>query len=81
MSAEMLVSAADIFYNDRMTKLICRLVGHRELSDEVLALRPWEDPDFAGYAFADFREPSCLRCGVELAPLAVEERHDGVAAA
>lgn len=63
-----------------MTKLICRLVGHREFSDDVLALRPWEDPDFSGYALADFREPSCLRCGVELGSPAIEH-HDEVVAA
>lgn len=56
-----------------MRDFICRLIGHREFSDEVLTLRPWEDPDFAGYALADFREPRCLRCGAELAPLATVE--------
>lgn len=49
-----------------MTKLICRLVGHREYSDHVLTIRPWQLPDYAGYAAQDFREPSCLRCGVDL---------------
>ncbi len=66
----MLVTQANIAYHDPMTQLICRIVGHKEFSDEVLALRPWEDPDFAGYALADFREPACLRCGAELAPTA-----------
>lgn len=46
-----------------MTQLICRLLGHREYADEVLALRPWQDPDFKGYAREDFREARCLRCG------------------
>lgn len=49
-----------------MTKIICTFMGHREFSDEVLAIRPWQDPDFAGYSREDFREGNCLRCGGEL---------------
>ncbi len=47
-------------------QLICRIVGHRAYSDEVLALRPWEDPEFYGYNRADFREARCLRCGEDI---------------
>ena len=75
------VFSGDIAYTDRMKTFICRLVGHREFSDEVLALRPWEDPDFAGYVLADFRERHCLRCGAELAPLASEPDTDVAEAA
>ena len=53
-----------------MTKIICTLMGHREFSDEVLAIRPWQDPDFAGYSREDFREEHCLRCGGDLHDLA-----------
>lgn len=46
-----------------MKHMLCLLFGHREYSDEVLRVRPWEDPDFYDYAMPDFRETSCLRCG------------------
>lgn len=46
--------------------LICKLLGHREFSHEVLSVQPWQDPDFAGYILEDFREEHCLRCGEPL---------------
>ncbi len=49
-----------------MNNFICQLIGHREFSDEVLDVRPWNDADFAGYAQEDFREANCLRCGAPL---------------
>jgi hypothetical protein len=49
-----------------MNELICKLLGHQEYSDEVLALRPWLDRDFIHYAQEDFREPQCPRCGEQL---------------
>lgn len=47
-------------------KMICRLLGHREFSDEVRRVRPWEDPDFSAYSREDFREANCVRCGAPL---------------
>ncbi len=46
-----------------MKHVLCKLVGHRDYDPEVLAVKPWEDPDFYGYSLEDFREPACLRCG------------------
>ena len=43
--------------------MLCLVLGHREYSDEVLQVQPWEDPDFYDYAMSDFREQKCLRCG------------------
>lgn len=53
-----------------MTQIICRLLGHRAYAEEVLTVRPWQDPDFAGYGVEDFREERCLRCGDDLEPRA-----------
>lgn len=53
-------------YPHGMAQLICKLIGHREFTDEVLTVRPWEDPDFSGYVLEDFREDHCLRCGGSL---------------
>ena len=50
--------------------LICLIVGHRAYDPEVLATRPWEDPDFYQYSRDDFREPKCLRCGEPLGQVA-----------
>ncbi len=57
---------------DMTTKehLICLIVGHRAYDPEVLATRPWEDPDFYQYSQDDFREPKCLRCGEPLGQVA-----------
>lgn len=51
-----------------MKRAVCLIIGHREYDAEVLAFRPWQDPDFYGYSEADFREPNCLRCGEVLRP-------------
>jgi hypothetical protein len=53
-----------------MKQLRCIIAGHQMYSPEVLATEPWNDPDFAGYAREDFREPNCLRCGQPLAEAA-----------
>jgi len=49
-----------------MKNILCRILGHQEYSPDVLAARPWEDPDFYGFDLADFREDRCLRCGEPL---------------
>jgi hypothetical protein len=49
-----------------MKGIVCKLVGHREFSDEVLEARPWLDRDFYGHDAEDFKEPACLRCGEDL---------------
>jgi hypothetical protein len=53
-----------------MKQVLCKLVGHRDYDPEVLAIKPWLDPDFYAYAPEDFREPVCLRCGEVLSPVA-----------
>ncbi len=50
--------------------MLCLVLGHREYSDEVLKVQPWEDPDFYNYSMSDFREAKCLRCGEPLEDLA-----------
>ena len=50
----------------RRERILCKIVGHRDYDPEVLAAKPWEDPDFYNYALSDFREPNCLRCGEPL---------------
>ena len=60
-------SPADISGNiEAMKNVMCRLLGHQQYEAEVLAIRPWEDPEFYGYDIADFREDRCLRCGEAL---------------
>jgi hypothetical protein len=54
-------------YTEGMNQIICHIIGHREYNEEVLDVRPWEDPDFASYAQEDFREEACLRCGAPTA--------------
>lgn len=49
-----------------MKEIICRFIGHREYSPDVLEFQPWRHPDFSGYSLSDFREPNCLRCGEPL---------------
>ncbi len=49
-----------------MAHILCKLVGHREFTDEVLTLRPWEDREFRRYPISAFRERNCLRCNENL---------------
>jgi hypothetical protein len=49
-----------------MNQIICKIIGHRDYSPEVLRIRPWENPDFRAASLADFRELNCLRCGESL---------------
>ena len=49
-----------------MKRIVCKIIGHRDFDPQTLAARPWEDPDFYGYAQVDFREVECLRCGEAL---------------
>ncbi len=53
---------------DLMKRIVCKIVGHRDYTPEVLAVKPWRDPDFYAYSQSDFREPACLRCGEALMP-------------
>jgi len=51
-----------------MKSILCRLLGHQEYSQAVLAARPWDDPDFSEYERSAFRELRCVRCGELLPP-------------
>ncbi len=55
---------------EAVKRMLCLVLGHREYSDEVLKVQPWEDPDFYNYSMSDFREAKCLRCGEPLEDLA-----------
>jgi hypothetical protein len=49
-----------------MNQILCKIIGHKDFSPEVLAFRPWEDPDLLATSIVDFRELNCLRCGESL---------------
>jgi hypothetical protein len=49
-----------------MNQILCKIIGHRDFSPEVLRIRPWESPDFQALPISDFRELHCLRCGESL---------------
>ena len=53
-------------YTETMKNILCRILGHQQYDPDVLAARPWEDPDFYGYDIEAFREDRCLRCGQPL---------------
>jgi hypothetical protein len=49
-----------------MNQLLCKIIGHKDFSPEVLSLKPWENPDLRATSIVDFRELNCLRCGESL---------------
>ena len=56
-----------VAYDGRMKQIICRFMGHRDYSPDILEHQPWRRyPDFSGYGLSDFREVNCLRCGEPL---------------
>ena len=54
-------------YHEPMKQIVCKFMGHREYSPDILEFQPWRRyRDFSGYGLSDFREPNCLRCGQPL---------------
>jgi hypothetical protein len=56
-----------VAYVGPVKQIICRFMGHRDYSPDILEHQPWRRyPDFSGYGLSDFRELNCLRCGEPL---------------
>jgi hypothetical protein len=53
-------------YDGSMSQFLCKIIGHKDFSPEVLRVRPWETPDLRATSIVDYREPNCLRCGDSL---------------